>query len=203
VIVNGDPVDGIERARNVRTKPALISHQTAIASRLSVGEFLRAHAQIRFQHVQKVKSVIDCALQLAADLTGRLISPSTRMTELSNHEIRAILVADAAKVCDVAVLLLDEVEGPATHSSRLLEQLRAPDRIVIMVTNDPRIALLSDCQIVMREGAISVVLKSTDQESELTSAIGRLDDFLYALREKVLKGQRVTVNDFKGLKVPH
>ena len=69
----------------------------------------------------------------------------------------------------------------------------------IFVTHDPRIALLSDYRIVMKGGAVTHVLRTNDEEQELCTRVGQLDDFLSRLREKIRLGERLTAQEAEVL----
>jgi ABC-type lipoprotein export system ATPase subunit len=77
--------------------------------------------------------------------------------------------------------------------------LRQYRKIFIFVTHDPRIVLLSDYRIVMREGRIAAVLRTDAVEQALTPAVNRLDDMLSRLRDKIRSGERVTPTELEGL----
>jgi len=86
------------------------------------------------------------------------------MTELSGGQTRALLIADAAIICDTPIVLLDEVENAGIHRTRALDLLREYRKIFIFVTHDPRIVLLSDSRIVMEQGSITKILRAGDVE---------------------------------------
>ena len=69
--------------------------------------------------------------------------------------------------------------------------MRAYRKIFIFVTHDPRIALLSDYRLVIRDGRIAQVLETDEQERRLAPAVGRLDDALGDLRNRIRDGERI------------
>jgi ABC-type lipoprotein export system ATPase subunit len=113
------------------------------------------------------------------------------MTELSGGQTRALLIADATIICDTPIVLLDEVENAGINRTRALELLRQHRKIFIFVTHDPRIALLSDFRIVVKNGEIVRVLRTDLAERELARDVSRLDDALSRLRDKIRMGQRL------------
>jgi ABC-type lipoprotein export system ATPase subunit len=197
-------IDGAVAPEEFRDDPsknpiALITQHTGFLSDLPVGEFLTIHARIRNSSKAVIEDVLAQTLNFANELTGEPVHPDIRMTELSGGQTRAILIADATVICNTPIVLLDEVENAGIHRSRALELLRGYRKIFVFVTHDPRIALLSDYRVIMREGRIADVLTKNDAELALTPAVNRLDDMLSGLREKIRRGERVTARELEGL----
>jgi ABC-type lipoprotein export system ATPase subunit len=199
VLIDGKPAPEEYRNDPAHNPIALITQHTTFLSDLPVGEFLSAHARIRMASQDEIDGAIARTLTFANQLTGEPILPAIRMTELSGGQTRAILIADATIVCNTPIVLLDEVENAGIHRSRALEFLRTFRKIFIFVTHDPRIALLSDYRIVMREGRIAQVLHTSEAERALTPAVNRLDDMLTNLREQIRRGEHITAAALEGL----
>ena len=77
------------------------------------------------------------------------------MTELSGGQTRALLIANATVICDTPIVLLDEVENAGINRLTRDGIAGGHRRSAVCVTHDPRIALLSDYRIVMRDGRIA------------------------------------------------
>lgn len=199
VLIDDEPAPESYRDDPAHNPIALITQHTSFLSDLPVGEFLTAHARIRRTSKEEIAEAIARTLSFANELTGEPIQPDIRMTELSGGQTRSILIADATIICNTPIVLLDEVENAGIHRSRAIELLRGYRKIFIFVTHDPRIALLSDYRIIMREGRIADVLPTSATERALTPAVNRLDDMLTALREKIRRGERVTEKELEGL----
>ena len=131
-------------------------------------------------------------------MTGEPILVDSRMTELSGGQTRALLIADATVICDTPIVLLDEVENAGIHRTRAMQLLRQHRKIFIFVTHDPRIALLSDYRIVMRNGTVTRVLRTDESERQVAARVSRLDDLLSGLRERLRQGERVTPRELEG-----
>lgn len=80
--------------------------------------------------------MIEKTLNFANQLTGELIVLTSRMTELSGGQTRALLIADATVICNTPIVLLDEVENAGINRSRAMELLRQYQKIFIFC--DPR-----------------------------------------------------------------
>jgi ABC-type lipoprotein export system ATPase subunit len=199
VLINGErPLDEY-RVDPAHHPIALITQHTTFLSDLPVDEFLATHARIRSGSSSQIDEMIEQTLSFANQLTGEPVPLDARMTELSGGQARALLIADATIICDTPIVLLDEVENAGIHRSRALELLREHRKIFIFVTHDPRIALLSDYRIVMKGGAVTHVLRTNDEEQELCTRVGQLDDFLSRLREKIRLGERLTAQEAEVL----
>jgi len=170
-----------------------------LLSDLPVVDFLTAHAGIRAVKKSQVDEMIQKTLDFANQLTGEPIVLTSRMTELSGGQTRALLIADATIICDTPIVLLDEVENAGINRSRALELLRAYRKIFIFVTHDPRIALLSDYRIVMQGGSVTKVLTTNEEERVFSHQVSKLDDLLSAMRDKIRFGERLTSHELEGL----
>lgn len=175
---------------------ALITQHTNFLSDLRVDIFLTTHMAVRGK---TSPTLLNQTLDFANQLTGEPIDKSSRMTELSGGQTRALLIADATVICDTPIVLLDEVENAGIHRTRAIELLRQYRKIFIFVTHDPRIALLSDYRIVMKNGTITQIIHIDDTEQRLGHIVSRLDDTLGRLREKLRQGLRLCDADFDGV----
>ncbi len=199
ILIDGEAPPNIYREDPAYHPIALITQHTNFLSDLPVKSFLSTHAQIRSADPQNVDELVAQTLDFANQLTGEPIILSSRMTELSGGQTRALLIADATIVCNTPIVLLDEVENAGIHRTRALELLRAYKKIFIFVTHDPRIALLSDFRIVMRHGSITEVIKTEAAERAFAVTVSRLDDALSRLRNTIRLGGRLTQEDMAGL----
>ncbi len=190
ILFDGERAPAEYRNDPSRHPIALITQHTTFLSDLPVHEFLRTHARIRETEGQ-ADDLVDGVLAFANQLTGEPIDGRVRMTELSGGQTRALLIADAAIICSTPIVLLDEVENAGIHRTRAIELLRQHRKIFIFVTHDPRITLLSDYRIVMRQGAISSLVHTDEAERRCAGVVSRLDDALARLREKIRHGERV------------
>ena len=182
-----------------RNPIALITQHTTFLSDLPVLEFLTAHARIRTLDKSQTEGMIERTLAFANQLTGEPVAPTSRMTELSGGQTRALLIADATIICNTPIVLLDEVENAGIHRTRALELLRQYRKIFIFVTHDPRIALLSDFRIVMQGGSVTKVLTTNEEERKFSIKVTKLDDLLSTMRDKIRLGERLNTHELEGL----
>lgn len=192
VLINGAPVPAEYRNDPSRHPIALITQHTTFLSDMPVEDFLATHARIRTGARAQIEQMVERTLAFADQLTGEPVPSRARMTELSGGQTRSLLIADATIICATPIVLLDEVENAGIHRTRAIELLRQERKIFVFVTHDPRIALLSDYRLVMRNGTMSQLLRTDDQERALLARVTKLDDFLARLREGMRRGQRLT-----------
>ncbi|HOW58262.1 MAG TPA: ATP-binding cassette domain-containing protein [Candidatus Omnitrophota bacterium] len=197
-------INGMQPSSEYRDNPAcnpiaLITQHTTFLSDLPVHEFLKAHARIRSNSDRGSQELIQQTLDFANQLTGEPIVLTSQMTELSGGQTRALLIADATIICNTPIVLLDEVENAGIHRTRALELLRQYKKIFVFVTHDPRIALLSDYRIIMRQGCITDVLYASEEERECAVRVSHLDDLLTKMRDKLRYGERLTIEELEGV----
>jgi ABC-type lipoprotein export system ATPase subunit len=191
ILIDGERPPAEYRDDPARNPIALITQHTTFLSDLPVDVFLQTHAGIRRTSPGEVEAAVAQTLAFANQLTGEPISLSSRMTELSGGQTRALLIADATIICDTPIVLLDEVENAGINRSRALELLRGYRKIFIFVTHDPRIALLSDYRLVLKDGRIDRVLHTDARERQLAPLVVRIDDALADLRDRIRAGERI------------
>ncbi|MBB4198526.1 ABC transporter ATP-binding protein [Rhodoblastus sphagnicola] len=196
ILINGETPPEVFRDDPSRNPIALITQHTSFLSDLPVDVFLHTHAGIRRSSSREADELVRQTLDFANQLTGEPISLSSSMTELSGGQTRSLLIADATIICDTPIVLLDEVENAGINRSRALELLRGYKKIFIFVTHDPRIALLSDYRIILRDGRIADVLKTDARERALAPTVARFDDVLSDIRDRLRQGLRIENFDF-------
>jgi ABC-type lipoprotein export system ATPase subunit len=198
ILVNGAPADAERREDPSQNPIALITQHTTFLSDLSVREFLRTHARVRLSDSDAASTAVERTIAMANELTGEPVRLDCRMTELSGGQTRALLIADATVICATPIVLLDEVENAGIHRDRALEILRAHRKIFLFVTHDPHIALLSDYRLVMSDGAVTSVIRTSEAERALSSIVGRMDQALSKLRERIRQGENLEATAMEG-----
>ena len=196
VLINGEPLPDDYLSDPSSNPIALISQHTNFLSDLPVNVFLETHARIRgvASPTRAVKETVDFANQL----TGEPVILENAMTELSGGQTRSLLIADAIIIGNSPIILLDEIENAGIHRTRALEMLKGYEKIFIFVTHDPRIALLSDYRIVMRDGAMQKLIVTKDEEKAVAQEILKLDDLLLGLRQRIRLGEELGLDQLHG-----
>jgi ABC-type lipoprotein export system ATPase subunit len=178
-----------------RNPVALITQHTNFLSDMPVQKFLETHTSIR--QAGDKESVVKETIEFANQLTGEPIILDNAMTELSGGQTRSLLIADAVVIGNSPIILLDEIENAGINRTKALELLKNYEKIFIFVTHDPRIALLSDFRIVMKNGAMQKILKTDRDEKKVMEEIKKLDDLLQNMRNKLRSGERLTTNELE------
>ncbi len=189
ILVNGtEPPE--EMVRDPAKKPiALITQNTRVIADLTVARFLALHIRARDTDAEEL---ISRTIELANEFTGEKVAAGMRMTSLSGGQTRSLLIADAILIGQTPILLLDEIENAGINKERVISCLRDYRKVVIFVTHDPYLALITDRRIVMKNGAVECVLEPQGREQEILSTLSGLDAFLWNIREKIRGGEVIT-----------
>lgn len=185
-------INGIEPEAQLRTDPrkklvAQLSQNMHFLADMPVGEFLRMHAKSR----GKDPCAADRVIELANTLTGEPINPSHPLTILSGGQSRALMTADIAVISDSPIVLIDEIENAGIKKHEALRLLAGEGKIVVVVTHDPMLALMTSRRIVMKNGGIVKVICTNEDEHRVFLDIERIDGWLMSLRETIRQGEVV------------
>ena len=197
ILINDKPI-----AENYSFDPskhpiALISQHTNFLSDLPVGEFLFIHAKIR--GAKNAEQRVEETLDFANQLTGEEIIRTASMTELSGGQTRSLLIADAVIIGHSPIILLDEIENAGIHRTKALKLLKNYEKIFVFVTHDPRIALLSDYRIIMKNGAMQKIIATNADEKMAALGLKKIDDLMLEFRTLIRAGEEITDTIFTDL----
>ncbi|MCF7942724.1 MAG: ATP-binding cassette domain-containing protein [Spirochaetia bacterium] len=166
---------------------AQLSQNMNFVMDLSVEEFVRMHAESRM--IEDIDGAVQSIIASANGLAGEQFSPETPITSLSGGQSRALMIADTAVLSRSPVILIDEIENAGIDRKKALELLLAEDKIVLMATHDPVLALLGDRRIVIRNGGIASVIETTEHERGILKELEVLDARLSELRNRLRDGE--------------
>ena len=193
VLINGEVPDDEVRS-NPSLKPiAMITQNTKCFADLSTEEFLKIHARARGI---KNKKVIEDTIELANKFTGEKIKKESRVTVLSGGQTRSLLVADAILIGAAPVILLDEIENAGIFKQEVVRIIQDTGKIIVFVTHDPVIALLTKKRIIMQNGAVKKVIFRSDQEIKAAHNLMEFDKKVGIIREKLRAGNMITKESF-------
>jgi len=162
---------------------------------LKVGEFVQMHAESRM--VENKEEVMKKILEAANKLAGESFAIDTPVTALSGGQSRALMIADTAILSTSPIVLIDEIENAGIDRRKALELLVSQDKIVLMATHDPLLALMADRRIVIKNGGIHKVLTTTDEERDLLNELSKIDNVMQAARGKLRLGEVLGLEDAK------
>ncbi len=198
ILINDEVVNNEIGNSEMHHPIALISQHTNFLSDLPVGEFLKIHATVR--EAKNTEAIINETLEFANQLTGEAIVPKTAMTELSGGQTRSLLIADAVIIGNSPIILLDEIENAGIHRTKALEMLKGYNKIFVFVTHDPRIAMLSDYRLVMKNGGIIKMIKTEEEEKLAVKELAKIDDMMLEFRTLIRSGEKITCDLFNTKK---
>ena len=187
VLINGRPLDRAEKAR--RHIVAQLSQNMNFVIDATVLEFLNLHAG----SLRRADPEGDArrAFEMANELAGETFGPDTPLTGLSGGQSRALMIADCAVLSDAPIVLIDEIENAGINRRKALSALTGENKIVLMATHDPVLALLADRRLVVCGGGISAVLEKSEAEREALRYAEEMDAKLMQMREALRSGARL------------
>ncbi|MDF2472589.1 MAG: ABC-type antimicrobial peptide transport system, ATPase component [Anaerocolumna sp.] len=188
ILINGEIVSDDERFETEGKLVAQLSQNMNFVMDLSVKEFLEMHARSRFT---KDPSVITTCFECANDLAGEKFSFHTKLTQLSGGQSRALMIADTAFMSTSPIVLIDEIENAGIDRKRAIKLLARNEKITLISTHDPLLALSADKRIVIKNGGIHKVITTTDIEKESLYSVEKLDQTLLTLRNQLRNGQLI------------
>ena len=139
---------------------------------LSVKEFLELHAKSRM--VEDVEAVTEKIILEANKLAGEKFNLDTAITALSGGQSRALMIADTAILSSSPIVLIDEIENAGIDRKKALELLVSADKIVLMATHDPTLALIANKRVIIKNGGIAKIIKTSPEEKEMDEKIQKM-----------------------------
>jgi ABC-type lipoprotein export system ATPase subunit len=185
ILVNGEEPSYEDRTNPRKKMVAQLSQNMNFLADMTVGDFLSLHAKCRGASSKCVNAVVD----LANTLTGEPIKKEHELTILSGGQSRALMVADVAIISNSPIVLIDELENAGIRKHDALEALSGHGKIVMVVTHDPVLALMTDKRIVMKNGGIQNVVATSNEEKTLSQKLNKIDELMLSLRDKVRNGE--------------
>ncbi len=168
---------------------AQISQNMNFVMDLSVSEFLEMHAESRA--LASPQTALQRVLEAAVGMAGEPFGPETPLTQLSGGQSRALMIADAAFLSPKPVVLIDEIENAGVDRLRALELFVEKEKIVLLSTHDPLLALSGTRRLVIAGGAVRDVITPSAQERKACRELASIDKALGQLRERIRRGDRL------------
>jgi ABC-type lipoprotein export system ATPase subunit len=187
-------LDGAAPLTSWRSNPAChlvaqLSQNMNFVMDLTAGEFLRMHAEARW--IADADTIADRIVAAANELAGERFTPETAVTSLSGGQSRALMIADTAILSPSPIVLIDEIENAGVDRRRCLELLLSEQKIVLMATHDPLLALLGDYRLVIAVGGIASILPRCPDESKIVDQLQQLDHKYLTMRSILRSGGRL------------
>ncbi len=190
VLLDGEVPDEKKRLSGDQQLVAQLSQNMNFVMDLSVGAFVRMHAESRL--VSDIDSRIHQIFCTAVELAGEPFTLETPVTALSGGQSRALMIADVACLSASPIVLIDEIENAGVDRRRALELLIKEEKMVLMATHDPLLALSADRRLVIGNGGIQAILATDREERRILSELVEIDKRLAGMRDLIRKGNRLS-----------
>ncbi len=153
---------------------------------MGVRDFIRTHAESR--ETDDPDATAEKVIQAANDLAGEPFHTDTQLTQLSGGQSRALMIADAALLSWSPILLIDEIENAGVDKVRALDLLIKSDKIVVIATHDPVLALSANRRLVFENGAVRRVMVRSDREERLLVRLEEMEGEYSRIRTLLRRG---------------
>ncbi|MDY0190157.1 MAG: ATP-binding cassette domain-containing protein [Desulfuromonas sp.] len=187
ILINGQVPDAQWRFSIEHKLVAQLSQNMNFVMDLTVAEFVRMHAESRF--VPDVDDKIEQIIAQANDLAGEVFSVDTPITALSGGQSRALMIADTAILSKSPIVLIDEIENAGIDRKKALDLLVKEEKIVLMATHDPILALMGQRRLVIKNGGVAKIITTSAAERANLTQLEILDRQLMALRQRIRSGE--------------
>lgn len=187
ILVNGKAMDSKKRFSPSHKLVAQLSQNMNFVMDLSVRDFLDLHAESRL--TPNREEIIEKIFKQANELAGEKFTLDTPITSLSGGQSRALMIADTAILSSSPIVLIDEIENAGIDRKKALDLLVGNNKIVLMATHDPILALMGDKRIVISGGGIAKVIHSTPEEKQILTKLEALDEVVQSMRNQLRYGE--------------
>ena len=173
IFINGKELDDETRFNFDGKLVAQLSQNMNFIMDVSVEDFLIMHAKVRMGRNCDFAEVVNRCFAMANELAGEKFTLDTKVTQLSGGQSRALMIADVACISSspIVIVLIDEIENAGIDRQQAVKVLAKSEKIVIMSTHDPLLALSADKRIVIKNGGIAKIIETTQQERDCIDQI--------------------------------
>lgn len=187
VLVNGTQPNLAGRYAGTGRLVAQLSQNMNFVMDATVSEFLDLHAESRGIALSPARR--EEIVAAANRLTGEPVTAERQLTELSGGQSRSLMIADTAILSASPIVLIDEIENAGIDRYAAIELLRGSDKIVLVATHDPSLALSAERRLVIAGGGIAEVRERSAAEGVLARRLRDLDRLQEELRGAIRGGQ--------------
>ena len=135
--------------------------------------------------------LVERIINQANELAGESFLPTTPITSLSGGQSRALMIADTAILSRSPIVLIDEIENAGIDRRKALSLLLSEDKIVLMATHDPVLALMGGRRLIIANGGIEAVIETTEAERGILEELAVMDRRMMDLRNRLRRGERL------------
>ncbi|MBM6833060.1 ATP-binding cassette domain-containing protein [Megamonas hypermegale] len=191
ILINRKELDDEARFNFDGKLVAQLSQNMNFIMDVSVEDFLTMHAKVRMGRNCDFAEVVNRCFAMANELAGEKFTLDTKVTQLSGGQSRALMIADVACISSSPIVLIDEIENAGIDRQQAVKVLAKSEKIVIMSTHDPLLALSADKRIVIKNGGIAKIIETTQQERDCIDQIRKLDNILLDIRRRLRMGELI------------
>jgi len=189
ILINDEIPDKKWRFSTEHKLVAQLSQNMNFVIDLTVEEFIRLHAESRF--TENLEEKVKLILEKANELAGESFTGDTPITSLSGGQSRSLMIADTAYLSKSPVILIDEIENAGIDRKKALELLTGEEKIVLMATHDPILALMADKRLVIKNGGVIDIIETSQAEKDNLVHLQELDNKLLSLRNMIRQGKTI------------
>lgn len=187
ILINGEAPDASLRFAWGQKLVAQLSQNMNFVMDIAVGEFIRMHAECR--EISDMETCVRQVLHQTNLLAGEPVSEETPLTALSGGQSRALMISDTALLCASPIVLIDEIENAGIDRQKALAVLVQQQKIVLMATHDPILALIGHFRLVIQNGGIHKVLHTSDKERDVLAKLQKMDLIMSDFRRLLRAGE--------------
>jgi ABC-type lipoprotein export system ATPase subunit len=187
ILINDEEPDKKWRFSSSNKLVAQLSQNMNFVMDLTVEEFIELHAKSRM--IENEKEVINKIIEGANHLAGEKFDLSTPITSLSGGQSRALMIADTAILSTSPIVLIDEIENAGIDKKRALNLLVNEEKIVVMATHYPSLALMGDKRIVIKNGGIHKVIETSEDERKILVKLEKINKITEDFRTNLRQGE--------------
>jgi len=196
LLLDGRPPDADERFALTGRLVAQLTQNMNFVLDMGVLDFLTTHAESR--GAADPKDVADRVFVAANALAGEPFAAHVQLTQLSGGQSRALMIADTALLSWSPVLLIDEIENAGVDKIKALELLVQSDKIIVMATHDPVLALSAHRRLVFEHGAVRAMQERSGREEGVLARLSAMETEISRVRERLRSGTALDGSEAAG-----
>ncbi len=186
ILINGKEPDYTRRFSIQKKLISQLSQNMNFVMDLTVREFLTLHAKAKLINIDEK---LDKIMEDANNLSGEKFNLESNLTQLSGGQSRALMISDIANLSKSPIVLIDEIENAGIDRNKAIDLLVTEEKIVLIATHDPMLALKADKRIIIKNGAIDKIIETNKKEKQVLSDLIKIDNHLNKLRDDLRSGK--------------
>lgn len=186
LLLNGMLPDSDERFSLQGRLVAQLTQNMNFVLDMKVADFVLTHAESR--EVADAWGAVSKVIDAANHLAGEPFGPESHLTQLSGGQSRALMIADTALLSWSSVLLIDEIENAGVDKRSALDLLVKSDKIIVIATHDPVLALSAGRRLVFRNGGVKGQFQRTRYEERILDELLKMELKFSNIREALRSG---------------